>query len=423
MKKSLLFLFSFSSVWLLAGCGGATSGPPPPLKAITITFGSGRALDGSDAINAPNQTFNVWVVNADGSGTTPLTKLTANNADSFGPVRSTDGTKIAFNSSRALDGSDAANSNVTFNIWVMNADGSGAIPVTKLTASGAYSFVSAWSPDDSKIAFSSSRALDGSDLNGGTENIWVVNPDGSGATPLTKLIASSFAPAWSPDGSKIAFNSGRALDGSNALNANDNPNIWVMNADGSGATPVTKLTVIGTNPIFMAWSPNGSKIAFSSSRALDGSDALNGPNDTENIWVVNPDGSGATPITKFTASGADSFAPVWSPGGSKIAFGTTRALDGSDAANANRTSNIWVMNADGSGATSLTKLTAVQPLNIVPGIWLPDGSKIVFDSARALDGTDAANSNGTRNIWIMNADGSSAAPLTKLTASGTDSLL
>ncbi len=308
MKKSLMFLLSLSGLWLLVGCGGGTSGPPPPLKAITITFGSGRALDGSDAINAPNQTFNVWVVNADGSGTTPLTKLTANNADSFGPVRSTDGTKIAFNSSRALDGSDAANSNVTFNIWVMNADGSGAIPVTKLTASGAYSFVSAWSPDDSKIAFSSSRALDGSDLNGGTENTWVVNPDGSGATPLAVSVAGSFAPAWSPDGSKIAFQSGRALDGSNALNANDNPNIWVMNADGSGAT-------------------------------------------------------------------------------------------------------------------SLTKLTAVQPLNIVPGIWLPDGSKIVFDSARALDGTDAANSNGTRNIWIMNADGSSAAPLTKLTASGTDSLL
>src|SRR5260370_72359 len=196
MKKSLMFLLSLSGLWLLVGCGGGTSGPPPPLKAITITFGSGRALDGSDAINAPNQTFNVWVVKSDGCG----------------------------------------------------------------------------------------------------------------GTPLAVSVAGSCAPAWSNDGSKIAFQAGRALDGSNALNANDNPNIWVMNADGSGAT-------------------------------------------------------------------------------------------------------------------SLTKLTAVQPLNIVPGIWLPDGSKIVFDSARALDGTDAANSNGTRNIWIMNADGSSAAPLTKLTASGTDSLL
>ena len=256
MKKSLLFLFFLSSLWLIAGCGGGTSGPPLSPKEITITFGSGRALDGSDAINAPNQTFNIWVVNADGSGTTALTKLTANNADSFGPVRPPDGSKIVFNSGRALDGSDAANSNVTFNIWVMNADGSGATPLTKLTASGANSSVS----------------------------------------------------AWSPDGSKITFQSGRALDGSDAVNAND-------------------------------------------------------------------------------------------------------------------TSNIWVMNADGSGATPLTKLTAVQALNVVPGIWLPDGSKIVFDSARALDGTDAANSNGTRNIWIMNADGSLAAPLTKLTASGADSLL
>src|SRR5260370_1008442 len=164
-------------------------------------------------------------------------------------------------------------------------------------------------------------------------------------------------------------------------------------------------------------------ITFVSGRALDGSDDVNGPNGTVNLWVVNADGSGATPLTKLTASGADSLVPAWSPDGSKITFRSDRALDGSNALNANDNPNIWVMNADGSGATSLTKLTAVQPLNIVPGIWLPDGSKIVFDSARALDGTDAANSNGTRNIWIMNADVSSAAPLTKLTASGTDSLL
>src|SRR5260370_2012070 len=156
MKKSLMFLLALSGLWLLVGCGGGTSGPPPPLKAITITFGSGRALDGSDAINAPNQTFNVWVVNADGSGTTPLTKLTANNADSFGPVRSTDGTKIAFNSSRALDGSDAPNSNVTFNIWVMNADGSRAIPVTKLTPTDPYSFFSSLSPAHRNLTFPSS---------------------------------------------------------------------------------------------------------------------------------------------------------------------------------------------------------------------------------------------------------------------------
>src|SRR5260370_20762692 len=115
MKKSLRCLRSLSGLWLLVGCGGGTSGPPPPLKAITITFGSGRALDGSDAINAPNQTFNVWVVNADGSGTTPLTKLTANNTDSFHPFPSPDRNNLTFTSARALDGSDPANSNLTPN--------------------------------------------------------------------------------------------------------------------------------------------------------------------------------------------------------------------------------------------------------------------------------------------------------------------
>jgi Tol biopolymer transport system component len=399
--------------------GGGSNTATFTIAPDTITFMSDGALDGSDALNF-NRTINVWIVNPDGSRATPLTRLTALSADSMDPAWSPDGTKIASRSTRALDGSDAADINVIENIWVMNSDGSAATALTRLAAANAHSRQPAWSPDGSKVVFASQRALDGSDNanTNGTQNIWVMNADGSAATALTKLTAAnavSSIPAWSPDGSKIAFDSERALDGSDAANTNFTHNIWVMNADGSGATPLTKLTahpVFGGQP---AWSPDGSKVAYSSSRALDGSDAAN-TNNTGNIWVVSADGSGA-PLTKLTAVSADSFDPAWSPDGSKVVCASRRALDGSDAANTNRTFNLWVVNADGTGATSLTKLTAANASSRGP-TWSPDGSKIFFESQRALDGSDAANTNSTFNIWMVSADGTVATPLTKLTALG-----
>jgi TolB protein len=313
-------------------------------------------LDGS---NASNPTTNIWVVNPDGSGRTPLTKLTHVSGITLGlpPALSPDGSHIACQSLRALDGSDAANPNNTHNIWLMNADGTNQTPLSKLNAASSVNPV--WSPDGSRIAFESSRVLDGADATIATVgNIWVMNADGSGATPLTKLMATnvgSLGPVWSRDGSKIAFRSSRALDGSDTLNANGTTNLWVMNADGSGATPLTKLTTALTDGFSWVWSPDGSKFAFASRRALDGSDALN-TNGTSNIWVVNADGSGVTPLTRLTA--ADSSFPAWSPDGSKVFFASARALDGSDNPAPNRTLNIWLVNADGSAATPLTKNTA-----------------------------------------------------------------
>jgi Tol biopolymer transport system component len=201
-------------------------------------------LDGSNAPNS-NSTSNIWMINADGSKPIPLTKLTAGGADSLMAAWSPDGSKIAFRSGRALDGSDALNTNFVNNIWVMNADGSNAIPLTKLTAANVImGSAPAWSPDGSKIAFNSSRALDGSNANSNAINIWVINEDGSNPSPLTKLTAGSTSghPIWSPDGSKIFFDSNRVLDGSDAINVQFRSNIWVVNADGTNPAPLTKLT-------------------------------------------------------------------------------------------------------------------------------------------------------------------------------------
>jgi Tol biopolymer transport system component len=272
------------------------------------------------------------------------------------------------------------------------------------------------SPDGSKIVFASNRKLYGSDAFNTrfARNIWLANSDGTGAIPLTKLTASgadSFDPVWSPDGTKIVFSSHRALDGSDASNVNFTSNIWVVNADGTAATPLTKITAVNADSFFPGWSPNGTKVTFESARKLDGSDAAN-VSFTYNIWVVNTDATGAIPLTKLTAFNAHSLNPVWSPDGSKIAFQSSRKSDGTDSFNTNFTKNIWVVNADGTGAIPLTKLTAGNADSVSP-TWSSDGSRIFFHSARKIDGSDAANTNVPAiNIWVINADGSAVRPLT-----------
>lgn len=400
--------------------GGTSSAATFTVVPATVSFQSSRALDGSDAANT-NTVSNIWVVNPDGTGTAALTKLTSTFASSFNPAWSADGSKIAFSSGRALDGTNADNTNGTRNVWVVNSDGSGATHLTGLTANGTSSDFPLWSPDGSKILFQSARTLDGSDNLSANfiNNIWVVNSDGFGsATALTKTTAtgtSNGSPVWSPDGSKIVFSSFRALDGSDAVNTNGTKNIWIMKADGSGIAPLTKLTAVGADSDVPSWTPDGTKVAFISGRALDGSDAVNAFG-TANAWLINADGSGATAVTKLSGAAAEGVAtPKSSPDGSKIVFASARALDGSDALNTNKTLNIWVVNADGSGATPLTKITAAGAGSALP-LWSPGGTQIFFVSQRALDGTDSANTNTTRNIWVVNADGSSATPLTKLTA-------
>jgi len=313
-------------------------------------------------------------MNADGSGIAPLTKLSGTSfivAD--GAFFSPDMLKIIYSSDRALDGSDALNTNGTMNAWIENADGSGATPITTLTAAGALTLATGWSPDGKKLIVESARALDGSDTvnTNGTFNIWQINPDGTGAAPLTTLTAnkaSAFVARF-VGAATLAFASSRALDGSDAANINDVQNIWTMNADGSGAAPLTRLTAAGVDLLTFEFSPDGSKVAFISSRALDGTDAMN-TNGVHNLWVMNADGSNPTPLTRLTAAGANVSSAFWSPDGSKITFDSSRALDGSDAANVNRTSNIWSINPDGSNPTPLTRITANAASSFAPQ-WKP----------------------------------------------------
>ena len=243
--------------------------PPTPTPRSRIAFTSDR--DGDDE---------VYVMNADGSS---QTRLTFDEALDVHPAWSPDGSRIAFSSGRTMIGDRTTGDQHTY---VVNADGSNRTRLSfhePFVPSGARAIIlpvregrPAWSPDGSRIAF---------DLEYGAAGIYVMNADGSNQTLLAE--GNNDSPAWSPDGSRIAFISFQDGDWQ----------VYVMNADGSRLTRITFNE--GFWDLDPDWSPDGRRIAFASRR--DGN---------REIYVMNPDGSN---LTRLTVNQSDDYDPAWSP--------------------------------------------------------------------------------------------------------------
>lgn len=153
----------------------------------------------------------IFVVNADGSNATQLTK---NEAHDDLPKWSSRGDKIYFDSDR--EGS--------WTVFMMNPDGSNQ---TRVTSGAAPVF----SRDGTKLAYQDNSIP-------GAVSIMVMNADGSGQIKLTNDEANSYVPSWSPDNSKVAFCSTRT----------GRPEVYVMRADGSKQTRLTGEGANGVNP-------------------------------------------------------------------------------------------------------------------------------------------------------------------------------
>jgi WD40-like Beta Propeller Repeat len=205
----------------------------------------------------------------------------------------------------------------------------------------------------------------------GTTDIWTMHPDGTARTPLIATADTDVSPAWSPDGTELAFVRFAA--------GQTNPEIWVANADGSHQHQLTT----GSNNIDEepAWSPDGQHIVFASNRG--------NPSGPDDLYVMLADGTNVTPLT--TNSAADRM-PDWSPDGTKIAFVSTRAAGFSD---------IWVMDADGTNLHNLTNST--QAANLEPA-WWPDSSKIVYAS-------DPLTVTSSYDLYTVPVGGGSPTPL------------
>jgi Tol biopolymer transport system component len=186
------------------------------------------------------------------------------------PDISPDGSKVVFN------GRLPASANP--NVFVVNVNATG---LTRLTTDEGFDGFAAWSPDGSKIVFESDRT--------GVSQLWLMNADGSNQTQLTfDPVPKDQVPDWSPDGSKIAYVAQTAPVGGD---------IWVINADGTNPHPITSgLDLLGT-----AWSPDGTQIATQNWT-------------TRTVEVMNADGSGAHPVHPIGLQAV----PGWQPRGTGL---------------------------------------------------------------------------------------------------------
>lgn len=245
---------------------------------------------------------------------------------------------------------------------------------------------------------------------GGHKEIWLTDFDGSNPKQLTRHGTLAFAPAWSPDNSKLAyslytrnakniknidlyeydFNSGKARLLSNRKGINSgadyspdgkrialtmsflgNPELFLLDPRSLEVSRLTKSLGFDVDP---AWSPDGRRMAFVSSRS-------NQPM----VYAMSSDGSG---ITRLTFAGVYNATPDWSPDGRKIAF----------ASHLEKHFDLFVMNADG---TALERLTKNEGSNEDPR-YSPDGNFLVFTSNRT----------GQKNVYVISVDGQNTRRIT-----------
>ncbi len=225
---------------------------------------------------------------------------------------------------------------------------------TRLTFNTSKEDDPAWSPVGSQLAYSSLAA--------GNGDIFVLDVDGGGALNVTHDTRRDMYPSWSPDGTKIVYSS---VDPLFVFGAH----IWVVNADGTGKTDLTPGTSVGgLSNLQPEWSPDGTKIAFTS---------------VDDIVVMDADGSDRTVLA---SAQSQDWHPTWSPDGSKIAFTSNRTTGDPNVF------DLYVMDADGSNVQRLTDLHT----RIEDPVWSPDGQYIMF----TLD------AGGNRGLWMVDADGS-----------------
>ena len=248
------------------------------------------------------------------------------------------------------------NGKIAFNdggeIWAMNPDGSGAVNLTN-DGEGAASFDPAWSPDGAKIVSTYALSFDHSDLQ-------LMNADGSGRQFVPRSSDFDDLGTWSPDGGRLVFNF--SFDGGNSGMRTMKPDGTDVQSAGSGGSP--------------AWSPDGTKIAFSRAR----------PSVCPTCWAIsmsNPDGSDVTDVYVNTAGVAS---PNWSPTGGRLVF----------QRNGSGSSEIYAVDVDGTDLTNLTN----HPAGDIHPAWSPDGSKVVFFSSRDPNGIYVMNADGTNQSFV-----------------------
>lgn len=200
-----------------------------------------------------------------------------------------------------------------------------------------------------QFAFASMRS--------GVPQIYIVNQDLTGLTPLTNMEEGACQPTWSPDGSQIVFTSPCRARGDFYETAYKDSSLYIMNADGSGQKPLTPIPGSDFDP---AWSPDGKRIAFTSLR--DGN---------KDIYVLTIESGAIVRLTTVSGDVQENSQPAWSPFGNQIVYTVKRF----------GAYQIWVMSDTGQGNVQVAR-SGQQFWDYLP-VWTPDGTTILFSQKDA----------------------------------------
>jgi len=286
----------------------------------------------------------------------------------------------AFAGSAAQDGRIAfvGNQGGSFQLYTVNPDGSGMVQITHLPPTSFQTWLPDFSPDGQRLTFCYGT-LDSSE-NAFTE-IYVINVDGTGLKPLTNDGLFDCFPRWSPDGSTIIF--GRASPTTQQLV------VTTMRADGSDKKELSSpLWAVARS----GFTPDGKRILWETEQA--GFISV--------LWIMDADGTHQKQLTTAPLKAGEVSAP--SPDGKHVVFINNQNTP-PQVSNA-----LHVMHIDNGKITQITPLVGLSH-DVLPN-FSPDGTKIVFAS-------DRMSTDGSLDLFIINSDGSGLARIaTGITVGG-----
>lgn len=231
-------------------------------------------------------------------------------------------------------------------IFSMNPDGTG---VTQLTSAATQSTEPRWSPGQGYIAFARNGYLAVMEAKGET----------AGGRSFNVVPATSWGSDWSPDGSMICFTGTNGVRG-----------LWIVSLDAATGTVGTPAVVRAGEIYWPSWSPDGTRIAFCASD--DGG--------TTQVIKVHELSSGAEVTFSVGPTGSYNFTPAWSPDGVRIAFTgpvTTTTTGRGGKQTTTTLQQIFVANADGTGITRAVNFST----DCSWPTWSPDGTTMAFNSS------------------------------------------
>ena len=251
----------------------------------------------------------------------------------------------------------------SWQIWEINPDGTDSVQLTNTACEKQYP---AWSADGSKIAFATSEG-----------QIWIGEP-GKEFRKIPSLPKNCTHPAWSPDSTKIVFTAYTFTEG------REESDLHIAFLQQGKVHKLMEQEGVQRHP---AWSPDGAAIVYS----VGYWGTVGTP--IEDLWIVDSVGTNRRRLVSTKGSNTQ---PEWSPDGNWIAFASDRTGN----------MEIWIVDRYGKNQKRLTNDKAYD----ADPSWSPDGSKICFVSTRS----------GKLDLWIMDRDGTNPHQATGLSNSKGD---